>query len=246
MGGGHFGRFYPWGDPRRHRTACRTLDCYHCNWRCPYATVRCLEQIRPADVLAEALAALAAASDDATVPRPHRSRERVTSGVCTAGRQSAAGDACGVATLDAPAGGPAAVSAIQRVVGPVQDKPQETAGSEDSRRACFRRLWRDLAQTGEPVAIFGAGAQTFWLLQAVWDVPGPAVTCVLDDAAKPGQRDVGHPVVRPVAGEPPCRRILVSSDACEERLVQRCRELYGDAVEVIRLSGAPLGRGSSC
>jgi ADP-heptose:LPS heptosyltransferase len=47
LGGGHFGRFYPWGDPLTARVINQPMDCYGCNWHCKYATVRCLQEIPP-------------------------------------------------------------------------------------------------------------------------------------------------------------------------------------------------------
>ena len=47
IGGGHFGRFYPYGDLTRNRVAFHRLDCFGCNWDCrnetPYACIRNLE-----------------------------------------------------------------------------------------------------------------------------------------------------------------------------------------------------------
>jgi ADP-heptose:LPS heptosyltransferase len=48
LGGGHFGRFYPWGDPRRARVVNQPMDCYGCNWVCKYDTIRCVQEIPPA------------------------------------------------------------------------------------------------------------------------------------------------------------------------------------------------------
>jgi ADP-heptose:LPS heptosyltransferase len=45
MGGGHFGRFYPWGRGDLNRVANLAMDCYHCNWQCIYETVRCVKDI---------------------------------------------------------------------------------------------------------------------------------------------------------------------------------------------------------
>src|SRR6266567_2497420 len=45
LGGGHFGRFYPYGDLNRHRMVFQNMDCYQCNWQCIYDTVRCVQDI---------------------------------------------------------------------------------------------------------------------------------------------------------------------------------------------------------
>ena len=45
MGGGHFGRFYPYGDTNRRRVIFKKMDCYHCNWHCIYETARCIQEI---------------------------------------------------------------------------------------------------------------------------------------------------------------------------------------------------------
>jgi ADP-heptose:LPS heptosyltransferase len=47
MGGGHFGRFYPWGDPEINRVANQPMECYGCNWKCRYTTIRCVQEIPP-------------------------------------------------------------------------------------------------------------------------------------------------------------------------------------------------------
>jgi ADP-heptose:LPS heptosyltransferase len=58
MGGGHFGRFYPWGDERINRTANKPMDCYWCSWRCIYPDIRCIQEIRPEIIAKELRAAL--------------------------------------------------------------------------------------------------------------------------------------------------------------------------------------------
>jgi ADP-heptose:LPS heptosyltransferase len=45
MGGGHFGRFYPYGDPKKHRMVFKHMDCYNCNWQCIHESVRCIREI---------------------------------------------------------------------------------------------------------------------------------------------------------------------------------------------------------
>ena len=47
MGGGHFGRFYPWGDPALSRVVNQPMECYGCNWECKYETMRCVQEIPP-------------------------------------------------------------------------------------------------------------------------------------------------------------------------------------------------------
>ncbi|HEY2328515.1 MAG TPA: glycosyltransferase family 9 protein [Verrucomicrobiae bacterium] len=47
VGGGHFGRFYPWGEPKLSRVVNNPMDCYGCNWQCKYETVRCIQEISP-------------------------------------------------------------------------------------------------------------------------------------------------------------------------------------------------------
>jgi ADP-heptose:LPS heptosyltransferase len=54
MGGGHFGRFYPYGDLNKHRVAFKKMDCYGCNWNCIYDTTRCIQEISVDDVWREA------------------------------------------------------------------------------------------------------------------------------------------------------------------------------------------------
>ena len=53
IGGGHFGRFYPYGDPDKNRIAFKKMDCYGCNWECRYSTVRCIEEIAVSNVIGE-------------------------------------------------------------------------------------------------------------------------------------------------------------------------------------------------
>jgi ADP-heptose:LPS heptosyltransferase len=45
LGGYHFGRFYPWGDPAIHRVANVPMDCYHCNDACIYGDWRCVSNV---------------------------------------------------------------------------------------------------------------------------------------------------------------------------------------------------------
>ena len=45
MGGGQFGRFYPYGDLDKHRMVFKEMPCYHCDWHCMYETTRCIQEI---------------------------------------------------------------------------------------------------------------------------------------------------------------------------------------------------------
>lgn len=65
MGGGHFGRFFPYGSHEQNRIVFRKMDCYGCNWQCVYSTVRCIEDVSVTDVLQEALSVVALNRDTA-------------------------------------------------------------------------------------------------------------------------------------------------------------------------------------
>lgn len=45
LGGYHWGRFYPWGDPRFNRVASRRMDCFRCNACCVHGDFRCVRDI---------------------------------------------------------------------------------------------------------------------------------------------------------------------------------------------------------
>lgn len=60
MGGGHYGRFYPWGDPGINRVANIAMDCYWCDWKCRYPTIRCIQEIPPQKIGEELRLALKA------------------------------------------------------------------------------------------------------------------------------------------------------------------------------------------
>ena len=53
IGGGHFGRFYPYGNLSRHRMVHKQMDCYYCDWKCIHETVRCIQEITVEDVWRE-------------------------------------------------------------------------------------------------------------------------------------------------------------------------------------------------
>jgi ADP-heptose:LPS heptosyltransferase len=45
IGGGHFGRFFPYGNTEKNKIVYKQMDCYNCNWICKYETTRCIEEI---------------------------------------------------------------------------------------------------------------------------------------------------------------------------------------------------------
>jgi ADP-heptose:LPS heptosyltransferase len=50
LGGGHFGHFAPWGDPRSTRWLYRELPCYGCHWFCPYPVPKCIHSVLKVDI----------------------------------------------------------------------------------------------------------------------------------------------------------------------------------------------------
>ena len=56
LGGGHFGRFMPYSPLTT--AAVLPLDCFGCNWRCPYDRTRCIANLAPEVVSAAIAAAL--------------------------------------------------------------------------------------------------------------------------------------------------------------------------------------------
>jgi hypothetical protein len=93
------------------------------------------------------------------------------------------------------------------------------------------------------VALFGAGQHTRWLLDYVADLPGPHVSCILDDGAEPGQRIAGVPIIPAyMLISDSVDAVVLSSDAHESELAIRCTELFGDRVRVVHLyDGLPPG-----
>ncbi len=60
LGGGRFGRLFPAGDPRRNRAVHLGMDCFGCNWRCRYDSIRCIQEIGEEHAWRELAALLAA------------------------------------------------------------------------------------------------------------------------------------------------------------------------------------------
>lgn len=53
MGGGHFGRFFPYGNLEKNRIVYKYMDCFGCSWWCKYRDVRCIKEITVEDVWQE-------------------------------------------------------------------------------------------------------------------------------------------------------------------------------------------------
>lgn len=45
VGGGHWGRFFPWGDSSDVHWLNRRMDCYRCDWICKYGDFRCTSNL---------------------------------------------------------------------------------------------------------------------------------------------------------------------------------------------------------
>lgn len=54
LGGGHFKRFYPWGDPEINLFVHKPMECYFCNWYCIHDSIRCIHEIEPAQITEKA------------------------------------------------------------------------------------------------------------------------------------------------------------------------------------------------
>ncbi|RNC82336.1 MAG: methyltransferase domain-containing protein [Phycisphaera sp.] len=91
-------------------------------------------------------------------------------------------------------------------------------------RELWRRLGRDLGD--RPIAIFGAGRHTSWLLDTIADVEGgPRIAFILDDAADGNQSISSIKILNPADARPAdVAAVFVSSDAGEAILTERARE----------------------
>ncbi|HEX7241681.1 MAG TPA: glycosyltransferase family 9 protein, partial [Longimicrobiaceae bacterium] len=70
LGGGHYGRFHPWGDPERNRICSVPMECYGCNWTCRFATTRCVLEVTPEQVAGALRDVLALAGRGAALHTP--------------------------------------------------------------------------------------------------------------------------------------------------------------------------------
>jgi ADP-heptose:LPS heptosyltransferase len=53
VGGGHYQRFLPYGDPGKFKVATEELECFFCDWKCKFDRPICIEDISPSKVLLE-------------------------------------------------------------------------------------------------------------------------------------------------------------------------------------------------
>jgi ADP-heptose:LPS heptosyltransferase len=54
IGGGHYGRFFPWGEPGRHLFITRKRECFNCNWNCIKDRFECIQNVLPEEVAGKA------------------------------------------------------------------------------------------------------------------------------------------------------------------------------------------------
>jgi ADP-heptose:LPS heptosyltransferase len=50
VGGGHYGRFVPWGNKGKSVFLSREMDCFYCNWLCSRERVECVQGVTPVEV----------------------------------------------------------------------------------------------------------------------------------------------------------------------------------------------------
>lgn len=50
LGGGHFGRFMPYGDPLKNHFVIKKMNCFNCDWKCKYSSNKCITEISVNDV----------------------------------------------------------------------------------------------------------------------------------------------------------------------------------------------------
>jgi len=112
---------------------------------------------------------------------------------------------------------------------------QEFPVNLQRRRERVRARWRELASSGDsPVAVFGAGTHTPWLLRQVDDIPGVEIACVLDDRPPADKRVVGQVVRRPTEFDVnTVGAVVLSSWHQTEALRQRATEVFGPDVRLV-------------
>ncbi|NQT23759.1 glycosyltransferase family 9 protein [candidate division KSB1 bacterium] len=51
LGGGTFGRFFPWPNTSNQYIIYNAMDCYDCNWKCKFRSKKCLQSVQPGSLL---------------------------------------------------------------------------------------------------------------------------------------------------------------------------------------------------
>lgn len=107
----------------------------------------------------------------------------------------------------------------------------------ERRRQHVRKVWKTLpAKVQGPIAIFGAGTHTPWLLKQVEDIPGVEVACILDDRI-PLSKTIGNlPVLTPQsASQATFSAVVLSSWHQSEALRKRAAAVFPGNIQLISL-----------
>ncbi len=114
---------------------------------------------------------------------------------------------------------------------------QEFPVNVDRRRNVLRDLWTNqLCNIKKPIALFGAGTHTPWLLQQVADLDGVNVACVLDDRVSLNQHIEGLPVCRPTDIDPKqFGAIVISSWHQGPALYRRAKTVFTANIPIISI-----------
>lgn len=62
VGGGHYGRFFPYPENVQQYVVSKKMDCYFCSWKCVYDSTRCIEEVTVDMVTSALRSALSQAS----------------------------------------------------------------------------------------------------------------------------------------------------------------------------------------
>ena len=117
---------------------------------------------------------------------------------------------------------------------------QEFPINIEKRRDQVRAAWMRLAEKiKRPIAVFGAGTHTPWLLEQVRDISGVRVSCIMDDRIPLNPVVAGLPVRRPTDVDVEALdAVVISSWHQQDVLIRRAKELYGDRVAIVALTGS--------
>lgn len=100
-----------------------------------------------------------------------------------------------------------------------------TTTTESPRARFVSRQWRSVAAAAgdRPIAIYGAGRHTRWLLEQVRSLDGgPQISVIIDDEPRSRESIAGVEVRRPAEADPSSVGVVViSSESIESHLAQR-------------------------